>query len=67
MRSTISLVIAEIMVKDIERQIINQNNNFVFWYHCVGDIRTCVPHSKLNESLVNINYINQNIKFTSEI
>lgn len=44
--------------KYIERQIFNPNENFLFWYHYVDDIITCVPKNRLtNLQLLLIFYL----------
>ena len=48
-------------------QIIDNDDDFLFWFHYVDDIITCVPKNKLDESLATINSICANFQFTSEI
>ena len=41
MGSPVSVVIAEIVMEEIERKILCLPNNFMFWYHYVDDITLC--------------------------
>ena len=43
MGSPISVVIAQIVVQDLKRQILDNKDDFLFWFHYVDDIITCVP------------------------
>ena len=52
-------------MQEIGRKIFSQDNNFMFWFHYVGDIISCIPNNKLEESLGMIN--SMNIQSTSEI
>ena len=67
MGSPVSFVIAEIVMQEIERKILCLPNNFMFWYHYVDDIISCIPRNKLNESLDLINSVDCDIQFTLEV
>ena len=67
MGSPASVVIAQIVMQNIERQINDKTTEFLFWYRFVDDVLTCILYDKHDPSLNTINSINDNIQFTSEI
>ena len=67
MGSPVSVVIAEIVMQDIEKQIMNNNDSIFFWYHFVDDIIACIPRNEVQVLLQSINSINPNIQFTFEM
>jgi hypothetical protein len=66
MGSPASVVIAEIVMQAIEKNIIHDNNVFVFWYRYVDDVISCVPRDEADGVLQRINLINKDIQFTME-
>ena len=66
MGSPVSVVVAEIVIQHMERKIFDSNYDFLFWYHYVDDILTCIPKNEIKQILLFINSINRNIQFTLE-
>ena len=64
MGSPVSVAIAEIVVQSIEKEILNQNNAFQFWYHYVDDIISSIPRNEADHVLDRLNNINGDIQFT---
>ena len=65
MGSPSSVVIAEIVVQNIEKSIF-QSINHLFWFRYVDDIIACVSKDSVDDILMTINSINDSIQFTKE-
>ena len=57
MGSPISVVLAEIVVQEIEQNIL-QSINYQFWFHFVDDIIACIPNDKVLDTLDTLNSVN---------
>ena len=57
MGSPISVVLAEIVVQEIEQNIL-QSINCQFWFHFVDDIIACIPNDKVLDTLDTLNSVN---------
>jgi hypothetical protein len=51
MGSPVSVVIAEIVMQEIERRLFEKEDRFLFWYRYVDDVISCIPEHKLGEIL----------------
>ena len=66
MGSPVSVVISEIVMQKIEEKIFDKYD-FLFWYRFVDDVLACINTNNINNSILNINKINENIQFTIEV
>ena len=57
MGSPVSVVVAEIVMQEIERRIFNglDQDLFLFWFRYVDDVISCVPRTRLPNILTEIN------------
>jgi hypothetical protein len=67
MGSPVSVVIAEIVMQEMERKIFEIENRFLFWYRYVDDVISCIPKDALQEVITSINSLEDNIQFTAEV
>ena len=68
MGSPMSVVIAEIVMQNIEQSIMNLiSGDIIFWYRYVDDVITCIRTEAIPTTLNHINSVNENIQFTMEI
>ena len=68
MGSPMSVVIAEIVMQNIEKSIMNLiSDRIVFWYRYVDDIIACIRTDVISDTLNKINSVNENIQFTMEM
>ena len=65
MGSPSSVVIAEIVMQNIEKSIF-QSINHLFWFRYVDDIIACAFKDSVDDILMTINSINDSIQFTKE-
>ena len=63
MGSPVSVVVAEIVMQEIERRIFNKLDQdlFLFWFRYVDDVIFCVPKTRLPDTLNEINSADTNI------
>ena len=67
MGSPVSVVIAEIVMQNIEKSIIPMiQDNMLFWYRYVDDVIACLKKDAIDNTLIMINNINNSIQFTVE-
>ena len=67
MGSPASVVIAEIVMQNIEDIVIPKINQMIlFWYRFVDDVIACVQHDQISHVLDKINAGHPSIQFTSE-
>ena len=68
MRSPVSVVVAEIVMQNIEEQALaSYSETLPLWLRYVDDTNTAVHESKIDEFHEHLNEQNTNIQFTKEI
>ena len=70
MGSPISVVLAELAMQLVEKQIFenaNEINQILLWKRYIDDVISIVPKTSINQFHQFINSINQDIQFTYEI
>ena len=66
--SPVSLILADIVMADLEEKCFKMlNYTLIFYFRYVDDILTCIPKEKINYTFKIFNSYNSNLKFTHEL